>query len=232
MLRTDSPFSKSAARLLWFAAIAAGTLYWLGSLGRSGVAFHELAAWPKLFVVALKATATGLLVLASWAVARRNDTWLVTAALAIIWLADIVLALGYAVPSGFIFVLAHAVAIFAYLRCLSREKLRAGMIAVAAAMPTIGMAIHVYVTGALNLSPLFTVFPLFSLLVAMVATLSRFPFWPLAAGTILFPVSDIVGIYSLYAHEGHSIAWLTWFSYFGGLALIVLGLIAAPDPEK
>jgi hypothetical protein len=227
----DGNRRKSHAHQMWWAAIAVGLIYWLGSLGRSDIAFQDFAAWPKFFVISLKATATGLLVVSAWSVANRNETRLLATALAIIWAADIILALGYAVPSGFVFVFAHAVAATAYFKLRSRHKIGSATMIAAIAVPIAGMAGHLYATWHLNLSILFIIFPLFSMLVAMLATLSKFSFWPLAAGTILFTVSDVAAIYSLYAPDGHGLAWLTWLSYFGGLVLIVRGLLHFLDFE-
>jgi hypothetical protein len=220
-LRRDS----RVAQYLWFAAIVFGLIYWAGALGRSGVAFHEFANWSKLIIVGLKAIATGLLVISAWLVARSGAVQLLTLSLAVIWLADIILAMGYAFLSGFIFAAAHCIAAIGYVKCQPVEKRTLTTVLGALAIPLGGMAIHMYATRGLDVSALELLFPLFSLIVAALAMLSRYPFWPLVVGAITFTISDIAGVVSINMPQGNTLNWLTWLSFFGGLALVVRGII-------
>ena len=82
------------------------------------------------------------------------------------------------------------------------------------------------------MSALELVFPLFSLVVAGLAMLSRFPFWPLVVGATIFTISDIAGVVSINMPQGLELNWLTWLSFFSGLALVVRGIILWADETE
>ena len=234
MTSTPIPLRKAnrVALYLWFAAIVFGLIYWAGALGRSGVALNEFASWSKPIIIGLKAVATGLLVISAWVVAQSRAVRLLTLSLAVIWLADIVLAMGYAFVSGFIFATAHCIAAIGYLKCQSVEKRTLTTVLGALAISLIGMAIHFHASQGLDMSALELVFPLFSLVVAGLAMLSRFPFWPLVVGAIIFTISDIAGVVSINMPQGLELNWLTWLSFFSGLALVVRGIILWADETE
>lgn len=167
--------------VIWFAAIILGCIYFLGALGRSGVAFETFAYWPKALVIALKGAATGLLVVVAWLSATSRPQSLLAVSLSIIWLADITLALGAVHLSGTIFVVAHLVAIAAYWQLRSPEKAMPLFRAFAFAIVLFGMASITIPAQFFPLSMLLVLFPFFSLLSAAAALLSRFHFLDLGS---------------------------------------------------
>ena len=205
---------------VWTGAVIAGFVYLLGALGRSGVAFEDFAQWPKTGVVALKCTATGLIVAVAWLSATSRPRTLLALSLSIIWLADLILALGAVVLSGTIFVAAHLVAIAAYHQLRSPNKNTALYHAMGIIVILSGMAGTIIPALFFPISTLMMLFPLFSLISAAAALRSRFPFWTLGAGTIIFSMSDILGVIALSAPHGVALFWLVWTTYFCGLALI------------
>ena len=210
---------------LWTGAVIAGFVYQLGALGRSGVAFEDFAQWPKTGVIALKCTATGLIVAVAWLSATSRPRTLLALSLSIIWLADLILALGAVILSGTIFVAAHLVALAAYHQLRSPDKNTAIYHVMGLIIVISGMACTIIPAQFFPISTLMMLFPLFSLISAAAAQRSRFPFWTLGAGTIIFSMSDILGVIVLSAPQGSPLSWLVWTTYFCGLALIVWALM-------
>jgi hypothetical protein len=210
---------------LWAGAVIAGFAYLLGALGRSGVAFEDFAQWPKAGVIALKCTATGLLVAVAWLSAISRPRTLLALSLSIIWLADLILALGAIMLSGTIFVAAHLVALAAYHQLRSPDKNTANYHVMGLVIIISGMACTIIPALFFPMSTLMMLFPLFSLISAAAALRSRFPFWTLGAGTIIFPMSDVLGVVMLSAPHGVALSWLVWTTYFCGLALIAWALM-------
>ncbi len=223
---------STTKRRLLAAAIVVGMVYWLGSMGRSGIAFPEFADWPKPLVIALKATATGLLVAAAWVAATTPVRRLLAISLSVIWVADIVLAVRFVVLAGMIFVVAHVIAITAYAKVRDPRKATPPYLILSASVPVVGMAWLLFATQGTEISLLMSLFPAFSLVSAAVALQSRYPLWSLGAGTVIFSLSDIVGVMSLTLENGIGLSWLVWLTYFAGLSLIVWTLIQAPEPEN
>lgn len=218
--------------LLWIAAVLLGTLYWCGAMGRSGLAFEAFADWPKHWVIALKGAATGALVAAVWLCATSTAKRLLALSLSVIWTADIVLALGQIILSGFIFVGAQLLAMAAYWRARSAQKAAPQFLLMAAAIVVFGMGGFIWAAQDLGITPMMLLFPIFSLLSAALALLSHFRFWPLAAGTIIFSLSDSLGVLSLSAPDGLDFRWLVWTTYFGGLAMISWSLVHHPGAAQ
>ncbi len=223
---TSNPAKLSS--LLWIAAVLLGTLYWCGALGRSGLAFETFADWPKPWVITLKGAATGALVAAVWLCATSTEKRLLALSLSVIWTADIVLALGHVFLSGFIFVAAQLLAMAAYWRSRSAQKATPQFLLMAATVVVSGMGGLVWAAQGLAIAPIMLLFPIFSLLSAALALLSHFRLWPLAAGTIIFSLSDSLGVLSLGAPNGLDFRWLVWTTYFGGLAMISWSLMHHP----
>lgn len=218
-----------AARWLLALAALVGAAYWAGALARSGIAFDQLAALPKPAVVAWKGLATGLLVLSAFAAARTRWCRLLAWAVAVIWFADLWLAVGYTVTAGVIFVVAHLMAIRAYIAMAVSHPLTGSSWALQAIAAIAGAA----VVGAAfrrEVPVLFALYPAFSAICALVAARSSMPLMLSAFGTLVFFVSDAVVVLSFASENGRTWwGWLSWFTYFAGLTLVVSGIVTAAE---
>lgn len=218
---------NSLARVLLVLGAAAGAGYWLGALARAGIGFEQLADLPKASIVTWKGIATGLLVLSAFAAANTRPLRQLAISVAIIWLADLWLALGYMVTSGVIFVTAHLVALHAYATMGKPGPHGIGsscvqVLAVVAAAIVVAAGFH------LDLPVLFALYPVFSAACALVAARSTMPLLLSAAGMLVFFVSDAVVVLSVVSEAGRTgWGWLSWLTYFGGLTMVVGGILAA-----
>lgn len=222
---------QTARSLLLFAALV-GFAYWLGALARSGIAFEQLADLPKWLLIVWKGLATGLLVLSAFAAARTRHLRQLAVATGVIWFADLWLAGGFLVLSGFIFVSAHLIAIHAYAAMPARAPLTAMswlLQAVAVVIGTATIAAGFY----LGLPVLFALFPMFSAICAVFAARSTMPLLLSALGTLVFFVSDATVVLSAELAGGRvAWGWLSWLTYFAGLGMVVAGIVCASERER
>ena len=216
---------------MWCAALIVGAGYWAGAIARSGVAFPALAAIPPDLVVVWKAVSTGCLVAAAWLVATSRTGALLAGSVTIIFVADLLLALGQTGAAGGVFIAAHLLSAQAYRRASvgpRRPRFARGL---ALSVPALALAATMLGGGSAGLVLL--IFPLFSALSAATALHSRFPIWLNGLGAGLFCASDVIFVIGAGSPAGPgSLGWLVWFAYFSGLLLIVRGLIVAPQPGR
>lgn len=223
--RPSATRRPQGAQTIWLIAVALGLAYWLGALGRADIAFQSLSTLPKAAVVTGKCLATGALVAAAFLAANTSAKRLMARAIAIIWVADLTLALGHAQLSGYIFVAAHLLAIGAFLRMPKRTTGRAlaAVPGLAAWCCGIAGAIAAYRMGA---GWLMATFPLFSATAALIAGRTVLPLVFVGGGYAVFFISDVVVVLAISADRGAEWGWLSWLTYFGGLSMIVHGLIS------
>ncbi|MBA4051639.1 MAG: hypothetical protein C0472_07090 [Erythrobacter sp.] len=101
--------------------------------------------------------------------------------------------------------------------------------ALAALVLTLALASLVTV-WQLGGSPLFAIFPLFSAIATALAARSTLPLALVALGYGIFFLSDAVVVLDMTASPGpRSWGWLSWLTYFGGLALLSRGLAVAAE---
>lgn len=196
-------------RWIWWAAIVAGASYFFAEdLGVSGAPY---VLWKGLGV--------GLLAVWAGLQAQRLDGWLLTGALALGALGDVLLETHGLTVGAVSFLAGHVVAIALYLRNRRRNP-SSTQIALAAALligaPLISwllsrdVGVALYATG----------------LGAMAATAwaSRFPRYRLGLGAVLFVISDLL-IFSRMGPLAGSVIpdLLVWPTYFAGQALIAWG---------
>lgn len=217
----------STARNLWLIAVALGAAYWLGAAARSGIGFAFLADLPKALVIAWKCAATGTLVLSTFFAVRRTSLQRMTAVFAMIWLADLILALGQAVVSGVVFAGAHLMAMSVILKHGRREHHKAAAWALAVGVLALAAASLVTV-WQLGGSLLFAIFPLVSAITTALAARSALPLALVALGYGIFFLSDAAVVIAMSLPGGaRSWGWFSWLTFFGGLVLISRGLAVA-----
>ena len=211
----------SPKALVLAAAIAFGLTY-IGSW---------LLPLPPVAAVAWKGAGVGLLAVYAALNARSLDGWLLTVLLAFGALGDVLLETHGFVAGGLAFLAGHVVAIGLYLR--NRRSLTFGSL-------TYAGALFVFIVLTAYLVPLnrATAAPIAAYsagLAAMVAAawLSRFPRTLVAAGAIMFAVSDLL----IFLRTGRPTLDIppmhvaVWGLYFAGQALIAVGVIRAKPVE-
>jgi hypothetical protein len=217
----------STARNLWLLAVALGATYWFGAAARSGIGFAFLADLPRALVIAWKCAATGMLVLSTFFAVRGTGLQRMTAVFAMIWLADLILALGQAVVSGVVFACAHVVAASVILKHGRREHDKVAAWALATGVLALALASLVAV-WQLGGSLLFAVFPLCSAIATALAARSTLPLALVALGYGIFFLSDAAVVVAMASPGGAKPwGWFSWLTFFGGLALMSRGLAVA-----
>jgi hypothetical protein len=215
---------SSTARNLWLLGLVLGTGYWFGAAARSGLAFTFLADLPGALVVSWKSAATGALVLSTFLATRGTRLQRLAVTFALIWFADLMLALGQAVASGVVFTAAHVIAASAFWQLDPRQQARGPALALAGTVLALALACLVTV-WQLGGSPLFAIFPLFSAIATALAARSNLPLALVALGYGIFFLSDAVVVVDMTVSTGpRSWGWLSWLTYFGGLTLLSRGL--------
>jgi hypothetical protein len=218
---------SSTARNLWLLGLVLGTGYWFGAAARSGLGFTFLADLPGALVVSWKCAATGALVLSTFLATRGTRLQRLTVTFALIWFADLMLALGQAVASGVVFTAAHLVAANTFAQLDRRQQAKGPALALAGVVLALALASLVTV-WQLGGSPLFAIFPLFSAIATALAARSTLPLALVALGYGIFFLSDAVVVVDMTASTGaRSWGWLSWLTYFGGLSLLARGLAVA-----
>ncbi len=197
-------------------ALAAGASYYLS---------RWLIVPPDLLVVWKGA---GVALLALWAGlhARSLDGWLITAALALGALGDVLLETHGLAVGAIAFLAGHLVAVGLYLRNRAVPLWHALLIAVAVVavswlLPVereaaTGVAVYAAALG----------------LMAGTARTSRFPRYKVALGAMLFVLSDLLIFGDGGAFDAKVAGLLIWPTYFIGQALIAHGVVTTLEREK
>lgn len=217
------------ARYLWLLGLVLGTGYWFGAAARSGLAFAFLADLPGALVVSWKCAATGALVVSTFLATRGTRLKRLAVTFALIWFADLMLAVGQAIVSGVVFTAAHLFAAGAFAQLDPRQQAKGLALALAGVVLALALASLVTV-WQLGGSPLFAIFPLFSAIATALAARSTLPLGLVALGYAIFFLSDAIVVMDMTASTGPRIwGWLSWLTYFGGLALLARGLAVATE---
>ena len=206
------------SRFVLYAAILAGVSYiggWLLDL-------------PPGWSTVWKGTGVGLLAVYALLQARQLDGWLLAVVMAFGALGDVLLETHGLITGALAFLAGHLVAIGLYLKN-RRPALGGADWAVAA-----GLLVAITVVAYL-LPPNRSAAPGIALyasgLAAMTAAawLSRFPRALVAAGAIMFAVSDLLIFLRTGrpALDGFPMGLAVWGLYFGGQALIAVGVTRA-----
>jgi len=207
----------TAARWVLVAAVFAGVSY-VGSWAA------PLPAWAA---VTWKGAGVALLAVYAAMGARRLDGWLLVAVMAFGALGDVLLETNGRVAGALAFLAGHLTAVALYLRNY-RPALRPWELAVGAGLiPMItGTAVLVTAGPGAGQIALYAVG-----LAAMAATawLSRFPRGWVAAGALMFAVSDLL----IFTRTGRPaldtflMGLAVWGLYFGGQTLVAVGAVRA-----
>jgi len=212
----------TASRLVLIAAILAGTTY---------VGSWFIPDLPPAASTAWKGAGVGLL--AVWAAmnARGLDGWMIAVVLAFGALGDVLLETHGLVVGALAFLAGHLMAIGLYLKNRLRPL-------PARDMALAGALVPVVVTTAYLLPPertgagLVALYALGLASMAAAAWVSRFPRALVAAGALMFVVSDLL----IFARTGRPnldtffMGLGVWGLYFAGQAFIALGVVRALRP--
>ena len=205
---------EGLARLALAAAIIAGVSYLAADWVSAGPATHT--AW--------KGAGVGLLAIYAALRARRFDGWLITAVMALGALGDVLLETSGMVIGALSFLAGHLVAIWLYLR--NRRVVLSASQALFAMVLFPAVVVTAYLLPADRSTALVVTFYAVGLgLMAASAWLSRFPRYWTGLGAVAFAVSDLL----IFAQAGplENAAWTgfaVWALYFGGQAMIVIGV--------
>ena len=179
---------------------------------------------PGLYLIAWKGAAVALLAIYAARRGRGVNGWLLTAAMALGALGDMVLELSM-VGGGALFALGHLVAIMLFLRNPRERRTRSQVLA------ALALLVGPPLAGALLAMP-DPRWPLAAGYAAVVgamgaaAWLSRFPRYRVGIGAVLFVASDLL----IFAREGQHVPeavtwWLIWPLYYAAQFLIATGVI-------
>jgi len=209
---------------MWFFSFIFCALYFFGAMARSGIAFESLVSMPKSLVILWKGLAEGLLVLASLIVARSGNSLKLALSIFMIFIADMVLALGAVPAAGLIFAMAHLLAAFIYLSS-SLNPVRSMMKLISLVPILLVLAVLIYSVVNDNFQ-IIVVFPIFSAIATLGALRSDYPWFLNGVGTTLIWVSDMLFVFAVLSWgTAVSVGWLVWLTFSSGLLLIVLGLV-------
>lgn len=219
-------FHPQPASIFWLIGVVTGFLYWFSAMGRSGVAFEQLAELPSTTVIIWKIVCELMLVCAVCFSVKNHIHKVLAVSISTIFIADIILALGYVTYAGYVFIVAHLLAAFCYYK--SPEKTRINNWRNVMGFSILGsvviLAAFLYIISD-SLSILM-LFPIFSAAVAVSALRSSFPLLLSSLGAIIFWLSDMLFVSASILQENIiMISWLVWPSFFGGLSLMVLGIM-------
>lgn len=200
-------------------------------LAATGVGFGLLypVLWalpaPDWALIAAKGAGVGFLALAAVRSARETDGWLLALVLGLGSAGDVLLEIDFAWGAAS-FALGHAGAILLYLR-----NRRGGAVAADVAVAALLLALAVGGPWLLlEGRPERTAFAAYGLLLGAMAAsawLSRFPRRHVAAGALLFVVSDLLIAAGIGMGARPVVLGLAiWYLYFAGQLLIYLGVSA------
>jgi len=196
--------------------------------------FTYLGSWflPLPAAAAIAWKGAGVALLAAYAAlhARSLDGWLLTGVMVFGALGDVLLETNGFVTGGAAFLVGHLIAVVLYLRNRRPRLIAAEWV--------IGVALLVLIPVAAFVLPAVraTAVPIAAYatgLAAMTAAawLSRFPRPLVAAGAMMFAVSDLI----IFARGGRPaldilpVNIAVWALYFAGQALIVMGAVRRAD---
>lgn len=223
--------SRGTSLVVWLATIALGFGYWLGALGRSGVAFQDLAGLSDAVLVPWKGACTLGLALSLALAGRGVPLRLLAFALTISAVADMLLSTGAMVLSGGLFSVSHVIVIAVFWRNRASD-LSITRRVVALAVPVLAFSLSVLALYGTGQPMVFAIYPLLSGIMATAAILSRYPVWLCGLGAATFVCSDVLVLAWMGVFErDNSLNYLTWLSYFGGYALLVRGALLAASNQ-
>lgn len=181
---------------------------------------------PGAWLILWKGAGVGLLAVYAARRAKGADGWLLTAALALAALADMVLELDM-VAGGALFALAHLVAIALFLRN-PRERRTGSQWLAAAALLLLTPLAAALIAQTDPRWPLAAGYAAIVGAMAASAWVSRFPRYRVGLGAVMFVASDLL----IFAGESGQVTeaaawWLVWPLYYGGQFLIATGVIRA-----
>ncbi len=219
------------ALFLCFFSCLLCSAYLFGAMARSGLAFEALATLPKSLIIVWKGAAELLLVLAAWIVVQSKTAYKLALSVAIIFVADIALALEHLPLAGAIFALAHLLAAFSYIssRPLPPAKLYTEWLSI---VPLASVLLLVFFSVWNNSFQVIIFFPAFSAFAAWSALRSCYPLALNGIGAILLWMSDFIFVLTVAVHgDVISVSWLVWLTFSSGLILIVFGLVTFKSKE-
>lgn len=205
----------SVARLILIAAIVAGASY-VGSW---------FLGLPPTASVVWKGSGVALLAVYAATQARTLDGGLLVVVLAFGALGDVLLETHGLVAGALAFLAGHLSAIALYLRHRDRALGRAGMAFALALIPVITVIAFLLPPDRAG-AGLIALYAAGLAAMATAAWISRFPRHLVAAGALMFVVSDLL----IFLRTGRPIldilpvALAVWGLYFGGQALIAVGV--------
>ena len=194
-------------------------------MARSGMGFEALAALPKSSVILWKAAAEICLVIAVFITAHSQVALRISLYIFLIFIADIILALGLVTLAGALFALAHLYVVYVYFK-LSQPSHTPPLIKALSYVPLIAvLALWIYL--ALNHKfQLLAIFPAFSALAALAAMRSRYPKLLTGLGAVIFWISDMIFVLAvIFTGSATSAGWIVWLTFSSGLLLLTLGFI-------
>lgn len=203
------------ARIIWWAALVAGTSYTL----------PVLAGWDGPAIIAWKGAGVALLTLWAAMQARSADGWLIAAALGAGAAGDVLLDAAGLAFGGAAFAVGHVLAIILYVRNPRPATPRSQML-----LATLTPPLATLIAGQLTMaSEQFWLAMIYTAIVAAMASCawtSRFPRYRTGIGAMLFLASDLL----IFARLGGAVpaataSLLIWPLYFAGQALIAWGVV-------
>jgi uncharacterized membrane protein YhhN len=210
---------EAAARWGLVGAIVAGVSY-------LGDDYLTLPAWASL---TWKGACAGLLAVYAGLQARSLDGWLLCAVMAFGALGDVLLGPAGFVVGGAAFLAGHLVAIVLYQR-----NRRAGLgwpdWLLAAALVVATVVTAFLLPADRSGAPGVAVYALGLSCMAASAWLSRFPRGWVALGALMFLASDLLIFARSGPLAGIATAWVgfaVWGLYFGGQALLCVGVVSS-----
>lgn len=203
------------------AALAAGISY-LGA---------GLLAPPFAVATVWKGAGVGLLALFAALQARSLDGWLLAGVMLFGMLGDVLLETSGFIVGGGAFFVGHLIAVALYLRNRRARLIGAEWVVAAALAVLVPLAAFALPVARPTAGPV--AFYAAGLgLMAATAWLSRFPRPLVAAGAVMFVISDLL----IFARAGRPalsippVSIAVWSLYFAGQALIAVGVRRGLDP--
>ena len=194
-------------------------------MARSALGFDPLAALPKSWIILWKAAAELCLVIAVFITAHSKVARKISLYVFLIFMADIILALGFTALAGALFALAHLYVVFIYFK-LSPPTDTPPRLKAISYLPLIAVAALCIYLGLNHNFQLLALFPAFSALAALAALRSRYPKLLTGLGAVIFWMSDMVFVLAvIFTGSATSAGWMVWLTFSSGLLLMTLGFI-------
>jgi uncharacterized membrane protein YhhN len=180
---------------------------------------------PAVASIAWKGAGVGLLAVYAALGARRIDGWLLAGVMVFGALGDILLEVKFVI-GGAAFLLGHLTAIALYLRNRRAPLIAAEWVIAAALLVLIPLAAYALPVVRATAAPI-AVYAIGLSAMTAAAWLSRFPRPLVAAGAMMFAVSDLI-IFARGGRPGLDILPVNvavWSLYLAGQTLITLGVV-------